>query len=44
MCVCDHQAPIDPPESVEGMLRVMDSLTDKQNGAFLDYQGKPIPW
>ncbi|XP_071385885.1 C-signal-like [Centroberyx affinis] len=35
---------IDAPESVEGLLRVMDSLTEKQNGAFLDYRGKPIPW
>ncbi|XP_062388908.1 C-signal-like [Sardina pilchardus] len=37
-------ADIDAHESVRGMLRVMDSLTEKHNGAFLDYEGKPMPW
>lgn len=35
---------IDTLESVQGMLRVMASLTEKQNGAFLDYKGGPVPW
>ncbi|XP_076135719.1 uncharacterized protein LOC143118573 [Alosa pseudoharengus] len=35
---------IDAQESVGGLLRVMDSLTDKHNGAFLDYNGQPMPW
>ncbi|XP_034394521.1 C-factor-like isoform X3 [Cyclopterus lumpus] len=35
---------IDAPESVQGMLSVMASLTEKQNGAFLDYKGKSLPW
>uniref|UniRef100_A0A673W4C5 C-factor-like n=1 Tax=Salmo trutta TaxID=8032 RepID=A0A673W4C5_SALTR len=30
--------------SVEGLLSVMDSLTEKQTGAFLDYEGKVMPW
>uniref|UniRef100_A0A4W5RPY8 Zgc:92161 n=1 Tax=Hucho hucho TaxID=62062 RepID=A0A4W5RPY8_9TELE len=30
-------------ESV-GLLRAMDSLTEKQTGAFLDYEGKVMPW
>ncbi|XP_036409161.1 C-factor-like isoform X2 [Megalops cyprinoides] len=38
------EADIDAAESVRGMLRVMESLTEKQNGAFLDYQGKSLPW
>lgn len=40
----NHQAMIDPAESVQGMLKVMSSLTEKQNGAFLDYEGQTIPW
>ncbi|XP_070703587.1 C-signal-like [Pempheris klunzingeri] len=35
---------IDSPESVKGMLSIMASLTEKQNGAFLDYTGKTVPW
>ncbi|KAF3846245.1 hypothetical protein F7725_003323 [Dissostichus mawsoni] len=35
---------IDAQESVLGMCDVMASLTEKQNGAFLDYKGNPIPW
>ncbi|KPP61137.1 hypothetical protein Z043_120803 [Scleropages formosus] len=35
---------IDAPESVQGLLNVMNSLTEKQNGAFLDYKGNPVPW
>ncbi|XP_043089580.1 C-factor-like [Puntigrus tetrazona] len=38
------EAPIDARESVEGMLRVIGSLTEKQHGAFLDYTGKTMPW
>ncbi|XP_078125566.1 C-signal-like [Sander vitreus] len=39
-----EEADIDAPESVQGMLSVMASLTEKQNGAFLDYKGQSIPW
>ncbi|XP_040918178.1 C-factor-like [Toxotes jaculatrix] len=39
-----EEGEIDAPESVQGMLSVMASLTEKQNGAFLDYKGKSIPW
>ncbi|XP_072561345.1 C-signal-like isoform X1 [Paramormyrops kingsleyae] len=35
---------IDVVESVQGLLKVMGSLTEKENGAFLDYHGKPLPW
>uniref|UniRef100_A0A8C7VFR9 C-factor n=1 Tax=Oncorhynchus mykiss TaxID=8022 RepID=A0A8C7VFR9_ONCMY len=39
-----HPGAIDAPESVEGLLSVMDSLTEKQTGVFLDYEGKVMPW
>uniref|UniRef100_A0A8C8C691 C-factor n=1 Tax=Oncorhynchus tshawytscha TaxID=74940 RepID=A0A8C8C691_ONCTS len=35
---------IDAPESEKGLLSVMDSLTEKQTGVFLDYEGKVMPW
>ncbi|KAK2893735.1 C-signal-like [Channa argus] len=35
---------IDAQESVKGMLAVMTSLSERENGAFLDYQGKTLPW
>ncbi|XP_018430261.1 PREDICTED: uncharacterized protein LOC108802914 [Nanorana parkeri] len=31
-------------ESVGGMMEVFDTLTEKHNGMFLDWQGLPIPW
>ncbi|XP_034751243.1 C-factor-like [Etheostoma cragini] len=39
-----EEADIDPLESVQGMLSVMASLTEKQSGAFLDHKGQSIPW
>jgi NAD(P)-dependent dehydrogenase (short-subunit alcohol dehydrogenase family) len=32
------------PETVKGMLRVADGLTPEQHGAFLDWQGRTVPW
>ncbi|GLD49256.1 uncharacterized protein AKAME5_000307400 [Lates japonicus] len=39
-----EEGEIDAPESVQGMLSVMASLTEKQNGAFLDYKGNTVAW
>ncbi len=44
MFVSYHQGEIAPPESVEGMLRVIGSLTEKDNGVFLDYKGQTLPF
>ena len=37
-------AQITPEESVRGMRNVIERLTPERSGAFLDYQGNPIPW
>ncbi|XP_028843235.1 uncharacterized protein LOC114794684 [Denticeps clupeoides] len=39
-----QEADISPKESVEGMLRVMESLSERQNGAYLDYKGEVLPF
>lgn len=39
-----NQAPLSPEESAEGLFRILSSLTEEQNGAFLDYEGRNIPW
>uniref|UniRef100_A0A8C3UH68 C-factor-like n=1 Tax=Catharus ustulatus TaxID=91951 RepID=A0A8C3UH68_CATUS len=31
-------------ESVQGMLKVLSTLSEKETGAFLDWEGKVIPW
>lgn len=37
-------APLKPPQSIAGMLKVIDGLTDKDNARFLDYSGQELPW
>ena len=37
-------APLEPPESVTGMLNVVDALTPAQSGMFLDHAGAVLPW
>ena len=37
-------ATISPAESVQGMRRVIERLSPRQSGAFLDYRGQTIPW
>lgn len=39
-----EEADLTPQESVSGMLRVIDSLTRKDNGAFLRWTGHTLPW
>ena len=38
------EAPLSPEESVRGMIEVIDGVTRAQAGAFLDFQGEPLPW
>uniref|UniRef100_A0A8C3Y415 C-factor-like n=1 Tax=Catharus ustulatus TaxID=91951 RepID=A0A8C3Y415_CATUS len=35
-------SPVD--ESVQGILKVLSTLSEKETGAFLDWEGKVIPW
>ncbi len=37
-------APITPRQAVEGMIKVIDSLTTKDNGRFLNWCGEQVPW
>jgi len=38
------EAPLPTPESVRGMIEVMDRLTLEDSGRFLDYTGEIVPW
>ena len=37
-------APVTPKESIGGMIKVIDGLTQAANGKFYDYTGKELPW
>jgi NAD(P)-dependent dehydrogenase (short-subunit alcohol dehydrogenase family) len=37
-------APLEPAESVRGMLNVVNALTPAQSGRFLDHTGAMLPW
>lgn len=40
-----EEAPLTPPESIAGMLKVIANAQPKtHNGAFLDYKGHTLPW
>ncbi|XP_051995683.1 C-factor-like [Xyrauchen texanus] len=39
-----EEAPLETRESVEGMLRVISSLTENEHGGFMDYNGQTLPW
>jgi NAD(P)-dependent dehydrogenase (short-subunit alcohol dehydrogenase family) len=37
-------APLEPTESVQGLLNVVNGLTPVQSGSFLDHTGVTVPW
>ena len=37
-------APVQIDESVEGMMKVIDSTAISNSGTFLNYDGKELPW
>lgn len=38
------QAPLPAPDSVRGMLRIIDGMGPEHTGRFFDYQGAEVPW
>jgi NAD(P)-dependent dehydrogenase (short-subunit alcohol dehydrogenase family) len=43
MLYCEN-APLEPAESIGGMIRVIESLKTDDSGKFLDWQGNEVPW
>ncbi|XP_049662187.1 C-factor-like isoform X2 [Accipiter gentilis] len=39
-----QKPPVRVDESVRGMLKVLSSLSEKDTGTFLDWEGKVVPW
>ncbi|XP_039358462.1 C-factor-like isoform X2 [Mauremys reevesii] len=39
-----HQAPLTVDASVRGILNVLPTLSRKENGAFVSWEGKVLPW
>ncbi|XP_048172233.1 C-factor-like [Corvus hawaiiensis] len=39
-----HTPPLTVDDSVQGMLKVLSSLSEKETGTFLDWEGNVIPW
>lgn len=38
------KAPLTVDGSVQGMLKVLSSISEKETGSFLDWEGKVLPW
>ncbi len=38
------RAPVEMPESVEGMRKVVEELTLENSSQFIQYDGKQLPW
>jgi NAD(P)-dependent dehydrogenase (short-subunit alcohol dehydrogenase family) len=43
MLYCEN-APLEPAESISGMIRVIESLQMQDSGKFIDWKGNEIPW
>ena len=40
----NENAPLEPSESISGMIKVLESLDMNDTGRFLDWTGRAIPW
>jgi hypothetical protein len=40
----NEPAPLEPDESIEAMIRVIEGLTMEDSGSFLDRHGEQLPW
>jgi NAD(P)-dependent dehydrogenase (short-subunit alcohol dehydrogenase family) len=43
MLYCEN-APLEPAESIGGLIRVIEALETKDSGKFIDWQGNELPW
>jgi hypothetical protein len=43
MLYCEN-APLEPVESINGMIRVIEALNMDDTGRFLDWKGNELPW
>jgi NAD(P)-dependent dehydrogenase (short-subunit alcohol dehydrogenase family) len=43
MLYCEN-APLEPAESIGGLIQVIESLKIKDSGKFIDWQGNELPW
>uniref|UniRef100_A0A8C9MST9 C-factor-like n=1 Tax=Serinus canaria TaxID=9135 RepID=A0A8C9MST9_SERCA len=39
-----YKPPLTVDDSVQGMLKMLSSISEKETGAFLDWEGKVLPW
>uniref|UniRef100_A0A8C9MRI1 C-factor-like n=1 Tax=Serinus canaria TaxID=9135 RepID=A0A8C9MRI1_SERCA len=39
-----REPPLTVDDSVQGMLKMLSSISEKETGAFLDWEGKVLPW
>ncbi|KAK4513065.1 uncharacterized protein ATC70_000103 [Mucor velutinosus] len=39
-----EEAPVEVEDSISGQLNILDQVTAKDNGAFLDWEGNAVPW
>ncbi|NWV08808.1 GSFK dehydrogenase, partial [Ptilonorhynchus violaceus] len=39
-----YTPPLTVDASIQGMLKVLSSISEKETGAFLDWEGKVVPW
>ncbi|NHJ40624.1 MAG: SDR family oxidoreductase [Asgard group archaeon] len=39
-----YSAPLKPSESIEGMIKVIDSLSIEDSGSYLSWNGEELPW
>jgi NAD(P)-dependent dehydrogenase (short-subunit alcohol dehydrogenase family) len=39
-----REAPLQPEESISGMLKVIDDLTLEDTGRYLRHDGEELPW
>ncbi|MHA2175708.1 MAG: SDR family NAD(P)-dependent oxidoreductase [Candidatus Hodarchaeales archaeon] len=38
------KAPLEPPESISGMIKTIESIEINSSGQFLDWKGNQMPW